>query len=92
MNDAALLRRLPIAQYEYVDVTFGSANTDYDIRYTSLKPPNPQEVRYLVVSSDRACQVYEDLSGTRRAWASGFVILKCSTANAVVRLLLFVEA
>ena len=92
MNDATLLKRLPVAQYEYVDVTFGSANTDYDIRYTTLKPPDPNAVRYLVVSADRACQVYEDLSGSRRSWVSGLIILRCSAATASVRLLLFVEA
>ena len=84
-------RQLPYAQFEYVDVTFGSANTDHDIRYVTLQPPNPNTVRYQVVKADRACQVYEDLSGTRRTWTRGTIILRCSAASAVVRLLLSVE-
>lgn len=85
-------RRLPVKAYEYVDVTFAAADTNYTIPYKLLKPSDPNEVRYLVVKRDRACSVYEDLTGTRVAWVRGSLTLKCSAANAQVRLLLFLES
>ena len=77
----------PFVAFEYVDVTFGSANTDYDIR-TVLRPVNPEEVEYMVVRADRATSIYHDQTGTRRAWGTGYLVLRSSVASAVVRLLL----
>lgn len=83
-------KSLPFVNFQYLDVTFGSADTDMDIKH-NLNPKNPEDVRYLVVNADRATQIFNDQSASRKPWGQGYVILQSSTANAVVRLLLFVE-
>ena len=48
--DPALIRGLPFAQYQFVDVTFNStAHADTDIRH-NLTPVDPYAVRYAVAS------------------------------------------
>lgn len=84
-----LKRATPAVQWQEVDVTFGSANADYDIQHT-LTPSDPENVRYLVVSADRATSLYHDQSGTRRSWVSGLITLRSSVASAAVKLLLYV--
>ena len=79
---------IPATSFEYVDVTFGSANVDHDI-LTALRPASPEDIAYLVVRADRATSLYHDQSGTRRPWGAGYLVLRSSVANAVVRLLLF---
>lgn len=85
-------KRLPFKAYEYVDVTFAGADTNFTVPYTLLRPISPDDVRYVVVKADRACQVYEDQTGTRVPWSRGSITLKCSAASAQVRLLLFLES
>lgn len=76
---------------EFVSVTFSlGANTDHQVP-TKLRPFDPESVRYQVVATDRATTIYNDESATRTPWSEGFVILRSSTANAVVRLRLFIE-
>lgn len=84
------LRATPVVDFEYVDVTFDGADTDKDIR-TRLRPANPDNIDYYITRKDRACDVYHDQSGTRKAWGTGYVILRCSAASATVRLLLLVR-
>ncbi len=84
-------KRSPFARSEYVDVTFSlGADTDTDVP-TTLTPTDPDAIRYVVVKADRACDIYQDLTATRKAWQPGYIILRCNTASAVVRLLLFTE-
>ncbi len=82
-------RATPASHFEYVTVTFTSANTDQDIKVT-LMPGDPENIEYLVVRKDRACDIYHDQSGTRRAWVAGRITLKSTIASAKVRLLLFI--
>ena len=79
-----------IVEWQYVEITFDSANTDRIIEH-ALHPPSVEEVNYQVVRADRATSIYHDQSGTRRYWGSGFIVLKSSIASAKVRLLLTVE-
>lgn len=86
-----LEKRSPMARSEFVDVTFSlGANTDTDVP-TTLTPTDPEAIRYVVVNADRACSIYHDQTATRKAWQPGYIILKSSVADAVVRLLLFTE-
>jgi len=77
----------PSARFQEILVTFGSADTDYDIAHT-LRPADPENIRYQIVSADRATSIYHDQSGTRKPWSAGVIILRSSAASAVVRLLL----
>lgn len=77
----------PFIKFEYVEVTFGSANTDKDIR-TSIKVADPDDLNYLLVKSDRATTIYNDQSSTRKVWQDGYVILRSSVASANCRILL----
>ena len=78
---------VPVRDYRYVEVTFTSANTDQDVVHT-LTPVNPENINYLVVRKDRACDIYHDQSGTRRVWGTNYIVLKSSVASATVTLLL----
>lgn len=80
----------PFASYQYVDVTFAGANTDYDVAH-KLSPPTAESVDYQVVRKSQACDVYNDMTGTKRAWGTGYITLRCTVANAVVTLLLTVR-
>lgn len=84
-----ILAGSPYIDFQYVTVTFGSADTDLDIRH-DLRPANPENIYYAVVKADRATSIYNDQSGTRRAWNTGYIILRSSAASAVVTLLLAV--
>lgn len=84
-------RGSPYLRTQYVTVTFPSAaNTDYPIAHL-LAPDNPEAIDYEVVNKDRACDVYNDHTGTRKAWGDGYVVLRCSVASAVVILRLSVR-
>lgn len=80
----------PYASYQELEVTFGSADTDMDIRH-SLKTDRPDNIDYQVLRADRATSIYHDQSATRKVWGDGYIILRSSAANAVVRLLLTVR-
>lgn len=89
--DASVNAATPVAAFQYVDVTFPSnADTDIDIKHT-LPVTDPDSVRYEVVRKDRACDVYDDQSGSRRAWTTTAIYLRCDTASAVCRLRLSLE-
>lgn len=77
----------PATNFQYVEVTFGSANTDLDIRH-SLRAVAPDDIQYQVMRTDRATSIYNDESATRKVWTSDYVILRSSVANAAVRILL----
>jgi hypothetical protein len=80
-----LYKSSPYSKFQYVTVTFGTANSDLDVPH-DLNPNDPEGVDYEVVRADRACKVYDKQSGTRRAWASNYIVLRCDTAFAVVQL------
>lgn len=86
--DKELAKGLAFDGLQYVDVTFGAADTDLDIRHT-LNPTSFEDVGYLVVKADRATSIYNDQTGTRRPWGQGYIILRSSVADATVTLLLF---
>ncbi len=94
LNQAQLRERVaksvPFSQFQYVDVTFPSADADVFIEH-SLKTSDPEAVRYEVVARDRAGDVYHDFTSSRRPWKAGYLLLRCETAGAKVRLRLFVE-
>lgn len=96
MNDLSYLqsemrKSTPHLTFQYLTVTFpATANIDYPIAHT-LTPLNPESIDYEVVGKDRACDVYNDQSGTRLAWKAGYIILRCNTVSAVVTLRLSVR-
>ena len=83
-------KRVPFADYTFVDVTFGTANTDYIIEH-DMSARKPEDIRWLTVKNNTSGVVYRDNGTPPRAWGEGYVVLKCSAANAEVRLLLFLE-
>lgn len=83
---------LPFGFYEWVDVSFTTADQDVVVGYHEIKAQDPELVRFLVVSITKGGVVYRDGSATRVAWQQGMVRLRCSAANASARILLFVEA
>lgn len=86
-----LYQSSPATRFQYLTVTFpASANTDLDIPHT-LAPFNFDEVDYEIVRKDRACDVYNDQSGTRKAWTATTLYLRCSVASAVVQLRLSIR-
>lgn len=81
---------LPYTQFEYVSITFLSANTDMDVVH-HLTPPTNEDIDYQVVRKDRTCDIYNDTSGTRRVWGTGYITVRSTAASAVVTLLLTVR-
>lgn len=77
----------PFARYQYVDVTFTTANADLLIPH-KLVTTDPEAVDYIVTRIDRATTIYNDQSGTRQMWSNGYILLRSSVANASCRLLL----
>jgi hypothetical protein len=91
------LKSAPVTQYEYKTVTFNStANANTDIVH-SLRPENPEDVDYQVVSWEftsapgTAPIVYKDTSASRRPWGDGYIVLKCNVASATATLLLSIR-
>lgn len=80
----------PFTNFEYLEVTFGSANTDKDIR-TNLRVASPDDLSYILVKADRSCMVYNDQSSTRKVWQEGYIVLRCTAASANCRILLFAK-
>jgi microcystin-dependent protein len=87
--DLNLKSATPFAQYQLVEVQFGAPYVDVDVPH-QLMPPTPEHVFYTPVSGAQAGVVYHDLSGSRRAWRDGVLSLRCSVADARVKLLLWV--
>ena len=80
--DGAFQKSVPFTQYQYLTVTFPStyvADADYHIPHT-LSPADPDAVDYEVVRSSAACILYNDQSGTRQPWGSGYIILRSNLA------------
>jgi hypothetical protein len=82
--------RVPFSAFEFVDVEFGLANTDVLIEH-SLPTDRPEDVRWETIAIDKAGVVYRDGTATRRPWKDGYLLLRCSAADATVRLRLSVE-
>ena len=79
----------PFASFEYVDVTFGTANTAHIIPH-SLSGPT-EGIRWIPVSIEGNGTIYRDNAIGRQAWGSDYIVLRSSLANQVCRLLLTVE-
>src|SRR5688572_20159016 len=84
-----LKQHTPYAQYEIVDVVFGAADADYEVRH-SLKPPTPEHIDYTVLRQGQAAIIYHDMSATRTPWREGVLTLRSNITNARVTLLLTV--
>lgn len=84
-----------MGNYEYVDVTFGPADTDTPIPFTRLRTDDPQSVRWLDVSPGRidgvVVQVYRERGSRATLFGLTYVVLRSTVANYTTRLLLFVE-
>jgi hypothetical protein len=89
LEEPALLRMLPVGQYEYVDATFAAADTDTVIPYTILKPEDFNDVRWIDVTPQTG-KVYRAIDPNKVAWGQNYVILR-STVAGTTRLLLFLE-
>lgn len=80
------LSRNPYATSEIVEVTFPSgADSDHIIRH-SLRPLDPEAIDYEVIRQEQAAIVYHDAGASRRIWSTGYVVLRCNVASAVVTL------
>ena len=88
-------RGLPMARYEYVDVTFGAANTDHVVPYTTLKPTDLEDVRWLDITPNSASAtipvIYRSTDASRKGWGVNYLVLRCTVASYTTRLLLFLE-
>lgn len=85
--DKELAKGVPFDAFQFIEVSFGAADTDLDIPHT-LAPLDPESLGYLVLKADRATSIYHDQTGTRRPWTRDYIVLRSSTANAVITLLL----
>lgn len=56
--DTRLNQRVPMAQWEQVEVVFGAANTDLRVPYT-LRPDSPSQLAYLVIRQSAPGVVYQ---------------------------------
>jgi hypothetical protein len=82
--------------HQFVTVVFPStANTDCVIA-TNLLPSNPEGIYYRVVDwqmmsapATTPC-VYRDTSTSRRAWGTGYIVLRCNVASVSAILELFI--
>ena len=81
---------VPFSYFQYIDVTFGTANTDVLVEHLLL-PTDPEDVNYEVVRADRATSIYHNQAAGRKPWGRGYVVLRSSVADAVVRLRLSLE-
>lgn len=92
-EETARRTSVPFARFEYVTVTFATANVDVDIVHT-LRPTDPESVRWIAVSTEStpsAGVVYRSSAAARLPWSQSRVWLRCTHAG-TVRLLLFLEA
>jgi hypothetical protein len=99
-EDPTIRREIPFKRFEYVDVTFGAADTDTVIPYTILRPNDVERVRWLDVTpntvvtgttTETRVDVYRSNLPGRLAWGPGYVVLRATAANYTTRLLLFLE-
>ncbi len=84
-------QRTPVAQWEIVDVRFGSTpNTPTEVRYKRLLPKSVDQIEYTVLRQLTPGTVYEDRTVGRTPWGNGYIVLNSDTANWNGRLLLTV--
>lgn len=86
------LKQVPIGEYEYVDATFGLADSDVAIPYEKLKTEDLQAIRWWDVCPGSAidgtpAHVYK---GATR-FGQGYIVLRSTVAGYRTRLLLFTE-
>ena len=87
--------RTPYSQYEYQDITFPSTVDQDIIISTRLRPSDPEAIFYeivdwkLLVTPPVVPIIYRDISSTRKPWGSGYVVLRCNIASAMVKIRLF---
>jgi len=89
-------RQSPYGRFEYVRVTFPASEPNIDTLIThSLPVSKPDDVLWEVVglenplSSGVSPAVYRDLSPTRVAWGSNYVVLRTNTPGLIAILRLF---
>lgn len=88
-------RRIPFSKFDFVDVTFGSANADTDIPH-DLDPSDPESVRFFPIQWEFTSTpatvpvVYKDSGVNKMSWQSTHIYLR-STVAGTCRLLLFLE-
>ena len=91
---ASLDNAIPSDTYQFVTVSFPTANTDVVIP-TNLRPPNPEGIYYMPVDylgpPPSSPSIYRDVSVTRKAWGTGFIVLRCNTSPLNVVLLLITK-
>ena len=80
-----LERGAAYSQYQYVDVVFGTANTDVRIRH-NMKAVPYTNIFYYVVKKDKAGDVY---TGSAALWGPQYVALRSDTADMQATILLF---
>lgn len=85
--DTEIVKGVAFDAFQFIEVTFGAADTDLDIPHT-LAPVDPESLGYIVLRADRATSIYHDQSGTRRPWTRDYIVLRSGTADAVVTLLI----
>ncbi len=97
INDPQLLKLLPMAQYEYVDITFTAANTETSIRH-NLKVDSGDDIRWIDVTrgsvysaGEQPVTVFRSGNPARKDWGSDYIFLMANVAGYTTRLLLFKE-
>jgi hypothetical protein len=99
IEDVALRRVLPFKRFEYVDVTFGLADTDQVIPYKNIRPNDLQTIRWIDItpgtvyngSTETVAHVYRSNNPSRLPFGAGYIVLRSTVANYSTRLLLFLE-
>lgn len=90
-------RSTPQVGFEHVQVLFSSTANQDTVISTTLRPDDPENILYKVVdvqflSAPAAAPcVYRDSSTTRRAWSTGFIILRCNVASVMCTLELSIK-
>jgi hypothetical protein len=81
--------------YEYVNVTFGSANVDQVIPFVTIKPSEIGAVRWMDVTPTSATStvpvIYRSTAVGCLDWGAQFIVLRSTVASYSTRLLLFLE-
>lgn len=78
--------RLPFARYQFVNVTFETADEDMAIKHR-LNPVNAEEVMYIVTRLTSGADIYQDVSPTRKPWQRSHIFLRASAPTAATLLL-----
>jgi hypothetical protein len=84
-------KRTPAVEYELVDVTFDSADTDVEIK-TGLRPLNPEALHVQVLNASGPPLIYRDTSASRVKWSAGLIRLRSAIAGLKATLLLTIPS